>query len=326
MQFDKPFLQLPRRYDAEVMAREIGALPAAAWVPHPGKLPGNDAVLLITPEGELTNTFTGPMLPTEFLHSCPYLMEIMADLGATWGRSRLMGLAPGGEVPKHFDLNYYWRTHIRVHVPIVTNPSVEFMCDDETIHMAPGECWVFDTFRPHRVRNGGSEKRVHLVLDTVGGEGFCKIIDEARAGAAPPAQAMKPGTIPASSNIRYENINTPTVMSPWEVRCHSRYLLDRVASSSPVVAAVTQRLDRFGDEWMGIWSNAGAAEDAYPDYRRLVAAVQADLRALGAEAVLLNNSSPLLRALSESIFKYAVPAASDPLEFGGAAMLQRLAS
>jgi hypothetical protein len=115
-------------------------------------------------------------------------------------------------------------------------------------------------------------------------------------------------------------------MSPWEVRCHSRYLLDRVASSSPVVAAVTQRLDRFGDEWMGIWSNAGAAEDAYPDYRRLVDAVQADLRALGAEAVLLNNSSPLLRALSESIFKYAVPPASDPLEFGGAAMLQRLAS
>ena len=75
-------------------------------------------------------------------------------------------------------------------MPIVTNPNVEFMCGEETIHMAPGECWIFDTFRRHRVRNGGAEKRVHLVLDTVGGEPFGELIDEARAGAPVPAEPM----------------------------------------------------------------------------------------------------------------------------------------
>ena len=323
MQFDKPFLQLPRLYDVEQVAREIAALPADAWVAHPGKLPGNDAVLLITPNGDLTQTFDGPMQPTQWLRACPYIMEIMADLGGTWGRSRLMGLAPGAEVPGHIDLNYYWRTHIRAHIPIVTNPNVEFMCDEETVHMAPGECWIFDSFRRHRVRNGGAAKRVHLVLDTVGGERFCQLIDEARAGASPPAEPM-PASGRDIGEMRFEKINTPTVMSPWEVRCHSRYLLDRAAGTSPTIKAIAQRLDRFADEWMGIWTSAGPSEAAYPAYRRILASVQADLKAIGAEAILLNNSAPVFRALDESIFKYAVPAASDPVSLGDAR--QRLAS
>ena len=32
-------------------------------------------------------------------------------LGGVWGRSRLMALAPGAEVPAHVDAHYYWRTH-----------------------------------------------------------------------------------------------------------------------------------------------------------------------------------------------------------------------
>ena len=45
--------------------------------------------------------------------------------------------------------------------------AVEFTCGGETVHMARGECWVFDSFRWHRVENGWTERRVHLVLDTV---------------------------------------------------------------------------------------------------------------------------------------------------------------
>ena len=127
--------------------------------------------------------------------------------------------------------------------------------------------------------------------------------------------------------MRFENINTPTVMSPWEIRCHSRYLLDRAAGTSPAIRLVEQRLDRFADEWMGIWSNAGPAERAYPDYRRVLASAEADLKAIGAEAILLNNSAPVFRALTESIFKYAVPTADAPVSLGEArAGLQRLAS
>ena len=81
-----------------------------------------------------------------------------------------MGLAAGAQVPLHVDIHYYWRTHIRLHIPIVTNPAVEFTVGGETVNMKPGECWTFNSFKLHEVRNRGGNHRVHLVLDTVGGD------------------------------------------------------------------------------------------------------------------------------------------------------------
>ena len=172
MRLTRPFLQLPKLFDAERLAQEARALPPSAWVPHPGNYAGNDAVLLVTPGGQATNDFAGPMAPTEHLNACPYIMEVMADIGAVWGRSRLMGLATGAEVPEHIDINYYWRNAPAVSHPDHHLAEVLFTCGEETVHMKPGECWTFDSFRIHKVHNGGVAKRVHLVLDTVGG-GIC---------------------------------------------------------------------------------------------------------------------------------------------------------
>ena len=157
--------RLPLRFDAEVLAAEVRALPAEAWVPHPQKFEGNDYVPLISPGGHMTNEFAGPMAVTPYLRDCPYMMEVMAGLDCVWGRSRLMGLGPGQGVPEHIDINYYWRTHARMHIPIITNPDVVFRCGDQTATMAAGDCWLVDTFQSHEVHNGGSEQRVHLVLD-----------------------------------------------------------------------------------------------------------------------------------------------------------------
>ena len=231
MKFNQPFLQLPKRFCADTLAREVAALDPSAWVAHPGKLPGNDAVLLITPGGELTHSVSGPMQPTGHLLACPYILQVMEELGGVWGRSRLMGLAPGAEVPPHVDLNYYWRTHIRIHIPVVTNPQVEFTCEDETVHMSEGECWIFDSFRPHRVRNGGKDKRVHLVLDTVGGDRFWKTVDDAIAGTPlPDAPLLPAASVPHA--LDYVVLNTPTVMSSrYSGRCTVERMLDFVRVS-----------------------------------------------------------------------------------------------
>ena len=160
-------MRLPIRFDAEALEREVKALPTAAWVPHPTGFPGNEAVRLITPGGEPTDAFEGPMAPTEHLAACPYIMEIMARARRSMGTKPADG--PCGRAPKcppHVDSHYYWRTHLRIHIPVITNPGVEFTCGGETVHMAAGECWVFDSFRGHEVHNRGSEQRVHLVLDT----------------------------------------------------------------------------------------------------------------------------------------------------------------
>ena len=96
-------------------------------------------------------------------------MQALDSIGATWGRSRLMRLSGAAEVTPHVDTDYYWRDHMRVHVPIVTQPTVRFQCGDEAVNMAAGECWIFDTWSLHSVHNDATQARIHLVADTVGG-------------------------------------------------------------------------------------------------------------------------------------------------------------
>src|SRR6476661_1310766 len=214
----QPFLKLPIRFDADALAREVRALPPEAWTPHPTAYVGNEAVRLITPFGEPTDDIQGPMAPTEWLQKCDYVREIMAAIGAVWGRSRFMGLAPGREVPPHIDINYYWRTHLRIHVPVITNHGVLFTCGDRTEHMAAGECWIFDSFRWHDVQNRGTEQRIHLVVDTVGGGLLPELMAAAETGATEP-RFVAPG-LRGGEELVFENVNSPTVMSPWEMRCH----------------------------------------------------------------------------------------------------------
>ena len=101
------------------------------------------------------------------------------------GRSRLMRLSGHAEVTRHVDQGYYWAERVRVHVPIVTQPTVRFECGDAAINMAAGECWIFDTWRSHRVLNDAVESRIHLVVDTVGGDAFWDMVAQGRMHAGP---------------------------------------------------------------------------------------------------------------------------------------------
>jgi Aspartyl/Asparaginyl beta-hydroxylase len=311
MKLDVPLLKLPRQYCAETLAAEVLALPRSAWIAHPGKLAGNDAVPLITPGGLVTNGFAGPMEPTESLLACPYIMEIMADLGAVWGRSRLMGLAPASDVPEHVDVGYYWRTHLRLHIPVITNPGVEFTCDGQTEHMKAGECWAFDSFCLHNVRNRGTEKRIHLVLDTVGGENLWDMMLETRRAERQelPLKFIEPGRTPIDT-LAYERINSPEIMSAWEVRCHVDFLV-RQAPQTVTLSPITDLLDRFVVAWAAAWAQYGPSHNGLYLYRRLLADIRVNLKHVGADRILLHNAVPLDRSLNELIFMVATPAASD---------------
>ena len=312
MQLTQPFLKLPLRFDADALEREVRALPPSAWVPHATGFPGNEAVRLVTVGGQPTDAFEGPMRPTEYLGSCPYIMEVMAELGGVWGRSRLMGLGVGAEVPEHVDSHYHWRTHLRIHVPVITNPQVEFTCGGETIHMAPGECWVFDSFRWHEVHNRGPERRVHLVLDTVVTEHLWDLIDAVQTGAAD-AKLLRPGDRPPEP-LLFEQVNAPTVMSPWEIRCHLAFIAEQV-EPHPELAAVMKRLDRFADGWAALWARFGPSDAGLADYRQLAAQARADIDALGGKNVRLRNELEVSFVLDQLIFTMAVaeqPAATIP--------------
>lgn len=309
MQLKQPFLKLPISLCAETLGAEVRALPKSAWEPHPQRFAGNEALPLVTPGGAITNAFSGPMAPTEYLQRCPYMMEIMAALGATWGRSRLMGLGPGANVPPHVDIHYYWRTHYRLHIPIVTNPNVLFTCDGETLHMEPGECWVLDTFRRHGVENRGGEQRIHLVLDTVGGEHLWELMSTA-AASGQQVRHLAPGERPAGE-LAFEQINLPKVMSPWEIRCHLESVGAEV-DDGPQLALVRERLDKFVAAWTAAWARFGESDAGLRTYCDLIARARSDLQRLGADRIALGNGRALLLVLEALVFSNAVAAPPVP--------------
>ncbi len=320
MRLNQPLLKLPICLCPDTLAAETKALPPSAWVPHPTGFAGNEAVRLVTPGGRPTDDLEGPMRPTEQLLRCPYIMQVMAELGGIWGRSRLMGLAPGAEVPEHVDAHYYWRTHLRIHIPIITNPGVTFTCGGETVHMAPGECWVFDSFRWHEVHNRGAEQRVHLVLDTVPTARLWDFVDAAQSGAAGMMQTLPPGEQSGESLV-FEQVNAPKVMSPWEIRCHIAFIAEH-AVSDPLLRPVMKRLDRFADSWAALWARFGDADEGVDSYRQLLASIQRELGGLAGDHLALDNELKLYFVLDQLVFLNAVTSTTVPAP----AADQRLAS
>ena len=312
MRFTRPLVRLPIRFSADALAGEVSSLPSSAWVAHPNAFPGNNAVRLITPGGMPTDALEGSMAPTEHLLACPYIMEIMSELAGTWGRSRLMGLAPGAEVPAHVDSHYYWRTHLRIHIPVITNPGVEFTCGDETVHMAPGECWIFDSFQRHEVHNRGNAHRVHLVLDTIGAKRLWELTEEAQSESPPEPRLFNPGD-GGGAPLLFERVNSPKVMSPWELRCHLRFL-EEEAKPHPRLDQLLHLLDRFAHEWAGLWAAYSDSPEGVTAFQQLLAKTGRDLAQFEGQDILLKNELPLYHVLGRLVFEVAIaPVQKAPL-------------
>ena len=311
MKLGVPFLQFPLMFDAATLAAEVQAIDESAWRPHPAGYAGNDALLLVTVGGDPNSDATsGPMSATEHLRRCPYLMQVLESIGGTWGRSRLMRLSGRAEVTSHVDINYYWRERARVHVPIVTQPTVRFVCGEAEVNMRAGECWIFDTWAEHNVINDHYLSRIHLVADTVGGAGFWEHVRNAR-----PHQAETPGWQPRACppvagyvpELDYEAENFPTVMTPWEIRTHYAFLMGE-ASPHAALPLIHAALLQFSRHWQALWARYGERPDGWARYRDAIETAKADLAACGAESVDLRNGVRLLEALQAWVFEPALAA------------------
>ena len=309
MKLHVPFVQLPLKFDAEALAAEISALGEDGWLPHPEGFPGNSALTLITTGGDpASDRFAGPMRATRWLDRCPYLMQVLDHIGATWGRTRLMRLSGQAEVTAHVDVNYYWRERIRVHVPIITQPTVRFICGESEVNMAAGECWIFDTWRLHRVINDDSRSRIHLVADTVGGDRFWDHVAEGRATGRPRPgwQAEPVGPDPAARpRLDFESQNVPTVMTPWEIREHIVFFLNET-EPHPKLPSIQQGLLLFARRWHALWSCYGESRDGWPRYRTVLDETRADAIARGVKEITFRNGIKLMQALTACIFDVAL--------------------
>jgi LPS sulfotransferase NodH len=303
-----PFIQLPLRFDAAALAGELAAIDESEWRPHPQGFPGNSALPLVAVDGDPDNDgLVGPMRPTAYLGRLPYLGDVLRSLGAVLGRTRLMRLSGQAEVNPHIDQAYYWAERMRIHVPIVTQPRVMFYCGDAAINMAAGECWIFDTWRLHRVHNDGDNVRIHLVADTVGGEAFWALMKQSRPAQASkngwPLREVPPGSVP-DVPLQFETVNVPRVMTPWELDTHLRFLFGEMQPHPAMNEAKRITLE-FIRNWQATWSRFGDAIEGFPDFRRLIDEYVGQMRRFSGQLVL-RNGLPFLKTATILAFNAAL--------------------
>lgn len=281
MRLSRPFIRMPWRFDAERMAEEVKALPARAWMAHPSGMKGNSAVALISRDGRDNDDFDGAMAVTPHLECCPAIRRAMASLGEVLGRSRLMRLAPGCEVAMHVDFNYHWVSRVRMHIPLITNPGVRFICGDDAVHMRAGECWLFDSWRRHRVVNEGGADRVHLVVDTSGSARFWAAV---RAAEADPDLDARPLGFDENGGtaIETERYNTAPVMAPGELDGLVSELVAEFSghpgNDPALVEEYGNLLFGFSRDWRAAWHRYGYRKEGWPHYRRLLEELKSRLR------------------------------------------------
>jgi hypothetical protein len=282
VELDRPFIQLPFRFDPEVLSGEINRLSPELWLPHPSGLAGNSAVPLVAINGEPRDGFDGQMAATQALHDSPYLMQVVSSFDEVVARSRLMRLAPGAEVQEHVDFNYHWYSRIRIHVPIVTEPSVRFFCGSEEVHMAAGEAWLFDSWRRHRVVNGSSSDRIHLVIDIAGSAAFWRMV----RGVQRDPRLTSPMPLLYDENLkptlRAERFPAAPVMAPGEMSAIvSELIADCSANPDNDAAVLEYYHDLLFDlvhDWRNHWSLYGFMAEGIEGYQALLKKAQAALK------------------------------------------------
>lgn len=127
----------------------------AAGATHP--------VMMIYADPTATELVDGPLLA-----QTPYFREVLAQFRCPLHAVRLMRLTPGSVIKPHrdHDLAAEWGA-ARIHIPIATNPDVEFLLNGTPLAMVPGEAWYLRLADEHAVANRGATDRVHLVIDCI---------------------------------------------------------------------------------------------------------------------------------------------------------------
>lgn len=300
MRLAHEFIKLPYRFDADSLSKEVLSFEEAQWCPHPDAFKGNSSLPLVTVNGEINNKFIGRMRPTEALLSAPYLQQVLSSFGQVIGRSRLMRLAPGTEVPPHTDTNFHWYKRVRIHIPIITDDKVIFKCGEKSLNMKVGDAWIFDSWKYHEVHNNGQTNRVHLVIDTCGDSAFWEMV--ANKGIA---VDDFDGTTSNSESIPYvkdkavdiltEQNNGTFILNPGELDFISQELLNSIRASNSndtnEVAKLEKIVSRLCQDWRNLWYLHGENESGWQAYQAARSQAYSALNAADSNLIIDNGTS-----------------------------------
>lgn len=169
-------VRLPFAFDPAALAADLARFDEADWTEHfvRANYEGAWSVLpLRAAAGETHRVrmiFPNPtaehFVDTHYLDRAPALRAVLARLECPLKCARLMRLSAGSVIKEHDDFDPDSANGVaRLHVPITTNPQVEFLLNRRPVPMSAGSVWYLRLSDPHAVFNRGASDRVHLVID-----------------------------------------------------------------------------------------------------------------------------------------------------------------
>jgi quercetin dioxygenase-like cupin family protein len=168
-------LKFPFSFDTEKLKADLANFKETDWIAHYNKRDYDgdwDIIALRADEGNKYKIFspfdisTAKIQDTEHMQRCPYFSTVLNQLQCEKNTVRLMRLKPGAVIKEHTDYNLSVDdVEMRLHIPITTNPQMEFYLDKKRVFLNEGECWYLNFNLIHSLKNGGTTDRVHMVID-----------------------------------------------------------------------------------------------------------------------------------------------------------------
>jgi ribosomal protein S18 acetylase RimI-like enzyme/quercetin dioxygenase-like cupin family protein len=167
-------VRLPLLFDAARLQADLDRIFSGEFVPHFNQryYEGDWSAVPLRSVGGRTDqiypdpTATRAFADTPLLERCAYVREVLASLQVELQAVRFLRLKAGSIVKEHRDHNLSLEDgEVRLHIPVRTNPELEFVLGGERVVMNPGEVWYHNFNLPHSVNNKGATDRIHLVVD-----------------------------------------------------------------------------------------------------------------------------------------------------------------
>jgi hypothetical protein len=169
-------VKLPFRFDTARLQGDLARMMTEEFVPHfnTAYYQGDwSAVPLRSIGGCSDHIYPDPTAKNAFadtpqLARCEYVPEALAMLRCPIQAVRFLRLKAGSVIKEHRDHELGFDDgEVRLHLPVITNPGVEFVLNQVRVIMNEGELWYLNVNQPHHVTNRSTTDRIHLVIDCV---------------------------------------------------------------------------------------------------------------------------------------------------------------
>ncbi len=162
-------------YDCAALTQRVLALEEDAWAHDPRRQQDYDvhaetqSIILLFCKGwpkiQIERGSGWDQLAAE---AVPVMEEVVHRNYAPHGtvlRAMMARLRPGCRIHRHKDKHPSFALSSRIHVPLVTNPDVEFIVGDQRVVTHANVAFELNNLMYHQVTNNGDTSRIHFIFD-----------------------------------------------------------------------------------------------------------------------------------------------------------------